>query len=145
MLELNENKYLADLRAKVCTTLPTPGKFYFPDLGTPLTIHYSISGSFTRMLFPLYWHFQATFETRNNPNCLWHNSTLTQKDIQLTFFRFLHEQSEENYFVLGTNPVGKACETTALLVPSDDLAFKVLVDLLKVEIFSLLFYRNQFS
>lgn len=52
------------------------------------------------------------------------------------FFRFLHEQSEMNYFVLGTNPVGKACETTALLVPSDDAAFKILVDLLKVEVSS---------
>ena len=62
--------------------------------------------------------------------------------ITLTFVRFLHEQSEENYFVLGTHPVGKACETTALLVPSDDVAFKALVDLLKVEIASQYIYRS---
>ena len=52
--------------------------------------------------------------------------------------RFLHEQSEENYFVIHPDhPVGKACETTALLVPSEDPAFKPLVDLLKV-------HRNEY-
>ena len=62
--------------------------------------------------------------------------------MYITFVRFLHEQSEENYFVLGTHPVGEACETTALLVPSDDVAFKALVDLLKVEIASQYIYRS---
>ena len=62
--------------------------------------------------------------------------------MYIIFVRFLHEQSEENYFVLGTHPVGKACETTALLVPSDDVAFKALVDLLKVEIASQYIYRK---
>lgn len=47
-------------------------------------------------------------------------------------YRFLHEHSDKNYFVISNPPVGKACETTALLVPSEDLAFKPLVDMLKV-------------
>ena len=34
--------------------------------------------------------------------------------------------------MISNPPVGKACETTALLVPSKDLAFKPLVDMLKV-------------
>ena len=46
--------------------------------------------------------------------------------------RFLHEDSTEKYFTCGANPVGKSSETTALLVPSEDAAFKPLVDLLKV-------------
>ena len=37
------------------------------------------------------------------------------------------------YFTTGDNPVGKPCDTTAVLVPSEDAAFKSLVDLLKVE------------
>ena len=49
-----------------------------------------------------------------------------------TFLRFLHEDSTEKYFTCGENAVGKSSETTALLVPSEDAAFKPLVDLLKV-------------
>ena len=34
--------------------------------------------------------------------------------------------------MIGNPPIGKSCDTTALLVPSEDPAFKPLVDLLKV-------------
>lgn len=48
------------------------------------------------------------------------------------YLRFLHEDSAEKYFTCGENPAGKSSETTALLVPSEDAAFKPLVNLLKV-------------
>ena len=35
------------------------------------------------------------------------------------------------YFTLGNPPVGKSTETTALLVPSAEVTFKPLVDMLK--------------
>ena len=39
---------------------------------------------------------------------------------------------DKNYFTMGANPVGRPYNTPALLVPSEQFAFKLLVDLLKV-------------
>ena len=63
-------------------------------------------------------------------------SIISVTPFRLVYLRFLHEHSDKNYFVISNPPVGKACETTALLVPSEDLAFKPLVDMLKVGIFT---------
>jgi hypothetical protein len=48
--------------------------------------------------------------------------------------RFLHENSEVNYFTIGAKPVGMCSETTAILVPAEDSNMAPLVKLIRVRI-----------
>ena len=50
----------------------------------------------------------------------------------LLYFRFLHENSDVNYFTIGAKSVGQCCETTAVVVSGTEPALIPLVNMIRV-------------
>ena len=56
----------------------------------------------------------------------------------LLYFRFLHENSDVNYFTIGAKSVGQCCETTAVVVSGTEPALIPLVNMIRVSTLSMI-------
>ena len=65
--------------------------------------------------------------------------------LQYWFCRFLHENSEVNYFTIGAKPVGLCSETTAILVSASEPSLASLVDLIRVSMMVTIYLENNWK
>ena len=60
---------------------------------------------------------------------------VTDKKNMRMLWRFLHENSDVNYFTIGAKPVGMCTDTTAILVSAEESSLAPLVKLIFVSYF----------
>ena len=65
--------------------------------------------------------------------------------LQYWFCRFLHENSEVNYFTIGAKPVGLCSETTAILVSASEPSLASQVDLIRVSMMVTIYLENNWK